>query len=225
MCGRFASMTSPEAMRRIFGTKNATPDFLPRYNLAPTQDMLVVRYNSESGERCLDIVKWGLIPSWAADPRVGAKLINARAETVADKPSFRDSFNRRRCLIPADAFYEWRQGGRPKQPYAITRKHGGLLVFAGLWSNWRDPAGQWIRTAVVITTTANDVISVLHDRMPAVLGEKDWATWLGETPAPPDELQSLLKPLPSHEIEIYPVGTGVNRTANDGPWLLERLAV
>lgn len=220
MCGRYASLTPPEAMRQMFRTTNAVPNFPARWNVAPTQDILVVRFNPETGARSLDVVRWGLIPHWAKDASIGAKLINARAEGLADKPSFRDAYRRRRCLIPADAFYEWKAGTRPKQPYAIRPAGGGLFAFAGLWENWRDPAGEWVRTAVIVTTTANAAVAELHDRMPVVIRPEHWPEWLGEVPASPDDLAALLAPVLADAVEVYPVGAAVSSVRNEGPELL-----
>jgi len=220
MCGRFVSVTPPEIMRQVFGTTNATANFPPRWNLAPTQDMLVVRHNPETHERSLDIVKWGLIPHWAKDTSIGSKLINARAESVADKPSFRNAFQRRRCLVPADAFYEWQQGTSPKQPYAIRPRDGGLFAFAALWENWKDPDGNWIRTATIITTAANNVMTPIHHRMPAIIAPQAWSRWLGESAASPDELAALMCPIADDGIEVQAVGTAVGNVRSEGAELL-----
>lgn len=224
MCGRFALKTPPEALREIFATTNPVPNFPARYNFAPTQDILAVRRNPETGERSLDVLRWGLIPHWAADPRVGTRLINARAEGIEDKPAFRDAFRRRRCLIPADAFYEWRRGTKPKQPYAIRRADHAPFAMAGLWENWRSPEGAWIRTATIITTAASDLVAPLHDRMPVILRPADHARWLGEAPAEPAVLKAMLAPLPAAGgMVAYPVGLAVNDVRNDGAALLEPL--
>ena len=224
MCGRFASVTPPETMRRLFGTTNALPNFPARWNLAPTQEMLVVRFNPETHERSLDIVKWGLIPHWAKDASIAGKLINARAESLADKPSFRNAFRRRRCLVPADAYYEWKQGTSPKQPYAIRPRDGGLFAFAGVWENWKNPDGEWIRTATIVTTAANNVMAPIHDRMPAIIAPQAWPSWLGETSASPNDLAALMGPVADDGIEVFPVSMAVGNVRNEGAELLLPLA-
>jgi len=222
MCGRFASVTPPEVIRHVFGTVNSVPIFPARWNLAPTQEMLVVRLNPVTRERSLDIVKWGLIPHWAKDATIGAKLINARAEGLATKPSFTDAFRNRRCLIPADAFYEWKKG-TPKRPYAIRPAGGGLFAFAGLWENWRNPEGVWVRTATVVTTDANSAVVDLHDRMPVLVQPDDWSAWLGEVPATLDDLAGLMIPAAADGVAIYPVGMDVGNVKREGPELLAPL--
>ncbi len=221
MCGRFASITPPEAMRRMFDTRNLVPNFPARFNLAPTQDVLAVRFNPETRERSLDPLRWGLIPHWAKDQSIGAKRINARAEGIADKPSFRDAFRRRRCIIPADAFYEWKAGTKPKRPYAIRRADGQMLALAGLWESWKSPDGQWVRTCTIITTEANALVGQLHDRMPVILPPEDHGLWLGEEPATSEELKALLMPFPADLMEAYPVGFEVSKVSSEGPGLLE----
>ncbi len=224
MCGRYASNTPPELMRQAFHTQNALPNLPPRYNIAPTQDIAAVRSNPDGQLRSLDLLRWGLIPSWAKDPAIGARLINARAESVADKPAFRDAFRRRRCLIPADAFYEWKAGSRPRQPYAIRRRDGGMMAFAGLWENWKSPAGIWQRSCTIVTTRANALVAPLHDRMPVILDAVDHTLWLGEEAASPDRLQALLEPCPPDLLEAFPVGPAVNDVKNDHSGLLQPLA-
>jgi putative SOS response-associated peptidase YedK len=195
-----------------------------RYNLAPTQDALVLRRNPETGERSLDPIRWGLIPHWAKDPAIGNKLINARAESIPAKPSFRDAFRRRRCLVPADGFYEWRKDTKPKQPYLIHMKDGEPFAFAGLWENWRDPATEtWVRTFTIITTDANEVAAPIHNRMPAILAPGDYGRWLGEEPADEAALTQLLRPYPADLMEAFPVSLAVNRVTNDTPDLFAPL--
>lgn len=221
MCGRFALITPPEAVWQMFETRNLVPNVPARFNLAPTQNILAIRFNSETGQRSLDLLRWGLIPHWAKDPGMGAKLINARAESITDKPSFRDAFRRRRCIIPADAFYEWEAGTRPKRPYAIRHAGGRMLAFAGLWENWKAQDGQWRRTCTIITTSANTLVSRLHDRMPVILPPEDYGLWLGEVPAATEELMALLKPFPTDQMEAYPVGFEISKVGREGPGLLE----
>jgi putative SOS response-associated peptidase YedK len=217
MCGRFVSLTPPEAMRKLFGTANPLPNVPPRYNIAPTQDVLAVRRNSETGERSLDLLRWGLIPHWAKDAAIGAKMFNARAETLAQKPAFRTALAKRRCLIPADAFYEWKAGTTPKRPYAIRMADASVFCFAGLWENWKRPDGTWQRSCVVITTDANARMAELHHRMPVIVAPADYALWLGEVEG---DHAKLLRPCPDDWLDIYPVGFGVNKVANDDPSLI-----
>ena len=180
---------------------------------------MVVRRHPESGERRLDLLTWGLVPHWTKDLAKARKPINARAETVATSPMFREAFHRRRCIVPADAFYEWRaQGDGPKQPYAIARRDGDLLAFAGLWEGWRGPAGEILRTFTIIVTAANEDLSPIHDRMPVILEQRDWPAWLGEQEADPTE---LLRPAEAGAVRIWPVSTRVNKPANNDAALLE----
>ncbi|MBC7907534.1 MAG: SOS response-associated peptidase [Rhodospirillaceae bacterium] len=224
MCGRFASTTPPEAMAKLFGTVNAVPNGPARWNVAPTQDVLTVRFNPKPRQRSLDLLRWGLIPHWAKDASMGNKLVNARAEGIADKPAFRDAIRRRRCLIPADAFYEWRPGAEPKapkQPYAIQMADGRPFAIAGLWENWKDPEGHWLRTCTIITTAANELVARLHDRMPVILAPADYGRWLGDEPAEPGDVLGLLRPYPTDLMTAYPVSREVSNVRNEGPQLLE----
>jgi putative SOS response-associated peptidase YedK len=224
MCGRFAASLPPELVARWFSTTNPLPNTPARYNIAPTQDVLVVRRNPETGERSLDPIRWGLIPNWAKDPSIGNKLINARAESLADKPAFRDAFRRRRCLIPADGFFEWRKDTKPKQPYLIRLKGGEIFAFAGLWENWRDPQTHaWVRTCTIITTDANGLVAPIHNRMPAIIGPADYGRWLGDEPADDAALHALLAPYPPDLMEAFPVGLAINKVTNDTPDLLTPL--
>ena len=218
MCGRFASFTPPALMRDMFRAANPLVNLAPRYNIAPTQDILALRLDPAGGGRWLGLLRWGLIPFWSKDPAPGTGLINARAETLAEKPSFRDAFRRRRCLIPADAFYEWKQGGKPKQPYAIRRRDGGVMAFAGLWDRWQPAAGRPVESCAIVTTRANGVLAPLHDRMPVIIDPDDFALWLGEDDA--GRLGGLLAPAGETVLEAYPVGPAVNSPRNEGSALL-----
>jgi putative SOS response-associated peptidase YedK len=203
----------------------------PDYNVTPRADVPVVAVSR--GERTLDLVRWGLVPSWAKDLSIGDKLINARADTVASKPAYKRAFVKRRCIIPADGFYEWKARPAPegvkkkvKQPYFIRRRDGEPLAFAGLWEIWHDPNigddAPRIRSCVIITTNANDVLEPIHNRMPVVLPESEWDRWLDPEFNDVDALQKLLVPAPSDEFEAWEVTTLVNKPANNGPELLER---
>jgi len=219
MCGRFAVTTPTEAMRQLFGTRNPLPNAPSRTNIAPTDRVLAVRFDATDRHRSLDLLRWGLVPHWAKQI-AGPPLINARAESLAERPAFRQAFEKRRCLIPADAFYEWQADRKPKQPFAIRRADGAVMAFAGLWENWRQPDGSWLRSVAIVTTTANAALAVLHDRMPVLLEPADWPAWLGETGATADALRPLLRPCPSDALVFYPVSRAVNKVGNEGPELL-----
>ncbi|MFT8245272.1 SOS response-associated peptidase [Roseomonas sp. BN140053] len=223
MCGRYILQREPHVLANHFETTNAIPNYAPNYNVAPTQDGLVVRRHPESGARSLDQLRWGLVPRWAKDASGGARLINARADGVADKPSFRDAFTRRRCLVPADGFFEWRQEEPgPKQPYAIALRSGEPMALAGLWEGWKQPDGTWLRTYSIITTDANQRMSALHHRMPVILPREHWPAWLGEAEAGRDDLLGLLRPCPEDWLAVWPVDKRVNRVAENDPSLLAR---
>ena len=235
MCGRFLNKLPPAETARLFWTTNVAPNYPPRFNIAPTDPVLAVRWNAKTGERSLDALRWGLIPYGARDRSMAARLINARAETVATTPAFRDAFQRRRCLIPASGFYEWRKDGKARVPYAIVPEGAPLFAFAGLWENWRDPSTRaqdeaaqgeeapWVRSCAIVTGAANALLEPIHQRMPVILPEEAWAPWLGEAPATPDELRQLLKPYPAERMRLYPVSTRVNSVKNDDASLAEPL--
>ncbi len=223
MCGRFFLQRDPAGLARYFGSANATPNHPASWNVAPTQTSLVLRRHPETGARHLDPLRWGLVPRWAKDTKDAAKLINARADTVAEKPSFRDAFLKRRCLVPMDGFYEWRkdeQGSR--QAYAAALANGEPMAVAGLWEGWKSPEGEWLRTFAVITTDANEKQALVHPRMPAILPPETWDAWLGEEPAEPEELLELLLPCPAEELAIWPVDNRVGKVAENDPKLLRR---
>jgi putative SOS response-associated peptidase YedK len=192
----------------------------PRYNVAPTDPMYAVATGRSSGVRQLGLFRWGLVPSWASDLSVGARMINARAETVAVKAAYRDALVRRRCIIPADAFYEWRAG----RPFAVHLRDGRPMAFAGLWEVWRGPSqDEVVRSCVIITTAANSLLAPIHNRMPVVLDPSAWDEWLDPDYRDVDGLQGLLVPASAAQFELWPVSTRVNSVRNDGPELLERL--
>ena len=224
MCGRFAQASQPEAIARLFHLPvSAVPSFQPRYNLAPTQPALVLRRHPHTGEKELTFLVWGLIPSWAKDPSIGNKLINARAETLAQKPAFRAAFRRRRCLIPADGFYEWKKTGAGKQPYFIARKDGRPMAIAGLWERWEAPDGSVIESFTLITTEPNELVRPLHNRMPAILPEDAFDSWL-DPDADLHHLSELLRsPYPADLLRAWPVSPLVNSPAHDDPSLIEPL--
>jgi len=224
MCGRYSITQPVEAIQRVFHV-GERPNLPPRYNVAPTQDVPAVR-RGEDGERHLALLRWGLIPFWADDASIGSRMINARAESAAEKNAFRTAFRRRRCLIVADGFYEWQKpatkGGR-KQPYRVTLTDGGLFAFAGLWESWREPAsGETVESCAILTTDANEDLAQIHERMPVILDPAGYETWL-DPDADPVDAQALLGPYPSERLTAYPVPTRVNAVANDDPAVIEPL--
>ncbi len=220
MCGRYASFIPADRLHRLFRTVNPTPNLQPTWNMAPTRDAPVVRLHPETRQRHLDLLRWGLVPHWARDPKSVRQPINARAETLATSPMFRDALARRRCLVPADAFYEWQATEGGKLPWAIVRADGAPLVFAGLWEGCRGADGTVLRTFTIVTTQANDALRPLHERMPVILEESAWPLWLGETDGQATE---LLRPSAA-ELRVWRVGTAVNNVRNDRAELLEPVA-
>lgn len=222
MCGRFLQKTPLGEIRVLFETANPVPNTAPRYNAAPTDSLAVVRFNPQTRVRALDLLRWGLVPLWAKDPSSGAKWINARSETIATNNIFRDAFERRRCLVPADGFYEWQKRDRKTQPYAIVPAEGGLFAFAGLWERWRNPDdGSILRSFTIVTGKPNALCEPIHNRMPVILPKPAWPLWLGEAAARPDELLALLRPYPAELMRAYPVDPRVGNVKNDEPSLLE----
>ncbi len=218
MCGRFARIVSSKKLREKYRLKE-NPQLDDRYNIAPTQPVAAVRATDEGRE--LALVRWGLIPSWSKDAKIGYKFINARSETVAEKPSFRSAFKQRRCLIPASGFYEWqKQGTGSKQPYFICPREGELFSFAGLWERWHDPEGEEVETCTILTTTANDLMKPIHDRMPVILDPSSEEQWL-DPRASADALRFLLVPYTSEGMEARPVGLWVNNPKHEGSKCLE----
>jgi len=224
MCGRFVQKTPLGDIQVLFETANPVPNAPPHYNAAPTQDLAIVRYNPQNRTRALDLLHWGLVPLWAKDrKRFDARCINARSETVATQPAFRDAFERRRCLVPADAFYEWRKRDGKTQPYAIAPADG-IFAFAGLWERWREPGdGAILRSFAIVTGLPNELCAPIHDRMPVILPPAAWPVWLGEVEASPEELLALLRPYPAALMRVYPVGPAVGNVKNDEPSLLDPL--
>jgi putative SOS response-associated peptidase YedK len=214
MCGRYATTRSDADLTLLFEAEDVTDGFDPSWNVAPTDPVPVVRVSGRAGGRVLDRAKWGLIPSWADDPKAGSRMINARAETVATSPAFKASFAKRRCLVPADGWFEWVRDGQRKQPYFMTPEDGSVLAFAGLWSRWR---GE-VLTSTILTTEAIGGLSGVHHRMPLILPRERWAEWLeGDAPS--------LRPMSPEDlalIEIRPVGADVGKVQNNGPRLIAR---
>ena len=210
MCGRYTLHSSRARLLEKFGLDRAD-EVEPRYNIAPSQEVPVVRQQGDARE--LVHLRWGLLPFWADDPRIGYKMINARAETVASKPAFRPAFRRRRCLVPADGFYEWKAQGRAKQPYYLRMQDGEVFAFAGLWEHWQGE-GEVVESFTIIVGPPNELGAPIHDRMPVILDPASYDRWL-EPQADPAALAALLGPYPADAMEAYPVSRRVNRPAND----------
>lgn len=219
MCGRYAFSTPPADVVAHFGLAECA-DYPPRFNIPPGTDIPVIRLSPE-GKRVLHRLRWGLVPHWAKDPAIGAKLNNARAEGVMEKPSFRDAFRRRRCLIPASGFYEWHTEGRVKQPWYFSLKCGEPLAMGGLWESWRAPDGGILRTCAIITTGPNQLMAPVHDRMPVLIDREHWRDWLA---APPEAVTGLLAPPPAEIMRAWRVDRRVSRVAEDDAGLIEPLA-
>lgn len=223
MCGRFTLFAPGNVLARMFGIEDA-PVLAPRYNIAPSQPVVSVRVAPDGGGREFAPLRFGLIPSWSKDPSIGDRLINARAETVSVKPSFRSAFRRRRCLVPADGFYEWRRTPGRKQPHYIAFRDGRPFAIASLWERWEGPDGSAVETCALITTAANDVVSPIHDRMPVILDPKDFDLWLDPEAKANESLTSLLRPFPAEDMTAFPVGFRVNDPKVDSPACIVPLA-
>jgi putative SOS response-associated peptidase YedK len=218
MCGRYAVTSAPEAIRTLFGYAEQ-PDFLPRYNIAPTQPIAIVRL--VHGRRQFALVRWGLLPSWVQDPKNFSLLINARGESIMDKPAFKAAMKYRRCLVPADGFYDWKAGGTRRQPCYVRAKSGQPQAFAGLWETWIGPNGEELETAAIVTTRANRTLADIHDRMPVIVPPDAFELWLNCTAVDAETAGTLIAPAPDDLLEAYEVSSAVNRTANDHPQLVE----
>jgi len=221
MCGRYTLVTDPEAVRKRFQLEELPIPLQPRYNIAPSQ--MVPAIISRQGQRKIGMLRWGLIPSWARDEKIRNKLINARAETLTEKPSFQNLIARKRCLIPADGFYEWKQLEKGKQPMRIQLKDRGLFAFAGLYDTWSKPDGQKVHTCTIITTQPNQVVSDIHDRMPVILRPQDEDTWLDPAHEDMRFLQSLLVPYDAEMMRAYPVSSMVGNPRHDSPACVEEI--
>jgi putative SOS response-associated peptidase YedK len=222
MCGRFTRTTPVRVLATLFDFAE-TPDLAPRYNIAPTQPIAAVRNTGDNSHRELALLRWGLVPGWADDPKISYSLINARSETAATKPAFRAAFKSRRCLILADGFYEWQKQGKDKQPYCIRRKDGKPFAIAGLWESWHPGEEDAVESATILTTSANATMQPIHERMPVILSPSDYGRWLdAKTPRP--ELESLLVPFPLDDLSTFPVSKWVNDPKHDDPKCLEPAA-
>jgi putative SOS response-associated peptidase YedK len=214
MCGRFTLFEADKILSKEFGVSNIPP-LSPRYNIAPSQPVAAVRATPAGSGREIALLRWGLIPSWSKDPAIGNRLINARAETVQEKPSFRNAFRRHRCLIPANGFYEWQRQERGKQPYFVRMRGKRLFAFAGLWDRWESPDKGAIETCTILTTVANAVLAPIHDRMPVILPPMEYARWLDPALLNTDSLAPLLVPFPPEDMLALPVSPRVNSPAVD----------
>ncbi len=218
MCGRYRRTSSEEEIARQYNIPIPPELDLPiSYNIAPTQNVLAIRFNPESKQRTLDALRWGLIPNWAKDEKIAYKTINARVETIDTAPSYRRAFKKRRCLIPVDTFYEWHRAGNVKAPYAIGMKDDSLFVFAGLWEGWKPPGSEeWIRTCTIITGEPNDMVREIHTRMPVILPEEVHDSWLSGEAG-----KEILTPFPAERMKAWPISTRVNKPQNNDPGILE----
>ena len=213
MCGRFSFDIPPAILTELFGLAEP-PAIVPRYNIAPTQQVPVIRRYGD-GQNHLDYLHWGLIPSWAQDKSIGSRLINARSETVTEKPSFRQAIRYRRCLVLASSFYEWKQDGKEKHPWYIRLKDGSPMVFAGLWETWKSPEGEVVESCTILTTASNRLVEPLHDRMPVILSPDEYRTWLERTTTDPTGLKKMFQPYPADMMEMWAVSQKVNSVGND----------
>jgi putative SOS response-associated peptidase YedK len=221
MCGRYTLATPKERLAEEFGFENSSVELPPSYNIAPTQGVAAVL--EEGGQRRLEVLRWGLIPPWADDPQIGSRMINARSETAPEKPSFRRAFRERRCLIPADGFYEWRRTNGAKQPYYIHMQDGRPFAFAGLWESWSKGGEGEVRTCTILTTGANAIVGEIHERMPVIVAPDAYEVWL-DPASEKDELRGLLAPFSGDEMEAYPVSRFVNSPSNNDPRCVEPAA-
>ena len=221
MCGRFTLTLDPIELRQAFDLGEMPEEWVPRFNIAPSQPVAVV---ADAKNRNVDFMRWGLVPSWAKDLSIGNRLINARSETLTEKPSFRTAFARRRCLILADGFYEWKKGEKkgPSTPYYYRLRDGAPFAFAGLWEYWQSPEGDGLKSCTIITTGANELVAQVHDRMPVILNPGTGWKWLESGTS--EERMALLKPYPAGEMSAYPVSRMVNDPAKDSPELIRPLA-
>jgi putative SOS response-associated peptidase YedK len=216
MCGRYVITSPPEAIRALFGY-GERPNFPPRYNVAPTQPIPIVRL--ADGGRSFALMRWGFIPAWVDDPKTVSLIINARGESVLDKPAFRNAMRRRRCLLPADGFYEWR-AGEPRRPYFVRAKSGAPLAFAGLWETWTGPNGEELDTAAIVTTRSTRALAAIHERMPVIVAPEAFDLWLDCAAVEAEAAAALIAPAPEGLLEAYEVSPAVNRVANDSAELI-----
>lgn len=217
MCGRYTLTADAESIQLAFNLDDIDGWTEPRFNIAPTQQVAVI---SDRDPKSLSFMRWGLATSWAKDPKIGNRMINARSETAAEKPSFRTAFKRRRCLIPADGYYEWKKQGKKKIPMYIQHADRAIFAFAGLWESWKDPAGDWLQTCAILTTEANEIIRPIHHRMTVIIDPEDYELWLSPRELLPPEWELLMAGPRPEQLKFHEVSTQVNRPANDNPTLV-----
>jgi putative SOS response-associated peptidase YedK len=215
MCGRYRLSRKKQILDDHFSTVSGDEDWNPRYNIAPTQVVPVIRQNPRAPMRELSLFRWGLIPSWASDPTIATRMINARSETAATKPAFRDALRFRRCLIPADGCYEWKRNGKVKQPFCFEVNEGDMFAFAGIWDCWRSPTREFIQSCTILTTSPNAATSFVHDRMPVIVDPADYNFWLDPGMKNEQEACRLLRPYNAESMRSYPVSQRINSVLND----------
>jgi putative SOS response-associated peptidase YedK len=215
MCGRCRLSRRKQIVEEYFDVASDIDDWNPRYNVAPTQPVPVIRQHPKEPHRDLSLMRWGLIPSWAKDTSGAAGMINARSETASVKPAFRDALRLRRCLVPADGFYEWQRTGRTKQAFAFEVRDGELFAFAGIWERWKSPSGEWVKSCSILTTTPNSVTSAIHDRMPVILDRENYDLWLDPGMTTVEAVTDLLRPFDASLMRCYPISSRINNAAND----------
>ena len=215
MCGRYRLTAKQRFIAEHFDIEESEVHASPRYNIAPTQPVPVIRQHPEEPRRDLSLMRWGFIPPQAKDSSLAASMINARSETLASLPAFREAFQLRRCIVPADGFYEWQRSGSTRQPFCFVVNDGELFAFAGLWSGWRGPDGLWIKSFTILTTTPNAVTSTVHDRMPVILDKNDYDLWLDPGMKNTSAVAGLLKPFDARRVQCYPVSSRINHVQND----------
>jgi len=224
MCGRYRLSKRKQLIEEYFEAANEV-DWEPRYNIAPSQNVGIIRQDPSRPRREFSQVRWGLIPYWAKEASIGNKMTNARSETVADRPAFREAFKNRRCLVPADGFYEWARTGKAKQPYHFGMQDDSLFAFAGIWDRWKDGSGNPVETCSILTTTPNSLLAAVHDRMPVILERDDYELWLDPGFKEIDALSEMLKPFDPALMKSYPVSTRVNAPKNDDPECAAEIAL
>ena len=217
MCGRYTLTADPEVIQLAFTLDSVEGYDMPRYNIAPSQQVAVI---TDREPKKLTFMRWGLVPSWAKDPKIGNRMINARSETAAEKPSFRRAFKRRRCLIPADGYYEWMKKSKRKTPIYIQHAEREIFAFAGLWESWKNPEGEWLKSCAILTTEANEKLRPIHHRMAVILEPPDQNLWLSPRELLPGEWLPLMAGPESEQLKLHEVSTDVNRPANDNPTLV-----
>lgn len=225
MCGRYRLSRRKELIEQYFDSASWDDDWSPRFNIAPTQPVPVVRQNPKNPVRELSLMKWGLIPYWARDASIATGTINAKSETAASKPAFRDPLKSRRCLVPADGFYEWKRKGTSKQPFCFEVGEGELFAFAGIWDGWQDPSGRWVKTCSILTTTPNALTTTVHDRMPVILESADYDLWLDPRTQNVALISKLLKPYDARAMRFYPVSMRINHVGNDDEQCSRRVEI